>query len=280
VIPFTGPFSTSHHKRYEQVNFLTRYPIGRTIKIVYLDPDKSQKTVEMTSVYEVESFLATLPYQTADPVELPIVAETLPGGATYIRIPTFSGDMSLMTRIWEHYIEALIENGSNGLIIDVRSNFGGSGHLAANFAAYFFDEEFDIGRHGYYSETLGEFEFDEEPVTIDPAPIFYDGPIIVLVSQNCISACEGFAYYMSINNRATIIGHYPSSGAFGEVGQGQYSLPGDISVQFPTGRPETSNGNLLIEGTGVIPDLLVPVTRESVLGLLDSVLETAINLLK
>ena len=85
---------------------------------------------------------------------------------------------------------------------------------------------------------------------------------------------------MSINHRATIIGHYPTAGAFGEVGQGQYKMPGGINVQFPTGRPETSGGDLLIEGTGVIPDLIVPVTVESALGLVDLVLESAINLLK
>ncbi len=50
-------------------------------------------------------------------------------------------------------------------------------------------------------------------------------------------------------------------------------------LQFPTGRPETSDGKLLIEGSGVAPDILVPVTQESALDELDAVLEAAIEAL-
>jgi C-terminal processing protease CtpA/Prc len=51
-------------------------------------------------------------------------------------------------------------------------------------------------------------------------------------------------------------------------------------MQFPTGRPETPDGELLIEGTGVVPDISVPVTEESALGEVDAVLEAAIEALK
>ena len=56
-------------------------------------------------------------------------------------------------------------------------------------------------------------------------------------------------------------------------------MPGDLSLQFPTGRPETPGGELLIEGIGVVPDILVPVTEESVLGSTDDVLQAAIQAL-
>jgi C-terminal processing protease CtpA/Prc len=85
---------------------------------------------------------------------------------------------------------------------------------------------------------------------------------------------------MSQKDRATLIGHFPTAGAFGEVGRGQYELPGDYSMQFPTGRPETLDGELLIEGTGVIPDILVPITEAGALGLEDTVLDTAIGELR
>jgi C-terminal processing protease CtpA/Prc len=82
---------------------------------------------------------------------------------------------------------------------------------------------------------------------------------------------------MSQGDRSIIVGNYPTAGAFGEVGRGQYDLPDDISMQFPTGRPETPDGQLLIEGVGVIPDITVPVTEESVLGGSDTVLEAAVQ---
>ena len=103
---------------------------------------------------------------------------------------------------------------------------------------------------------------------------------MVLVSPNCISACEGFVYWLTLNNRATVIGHAATAGAFGEVGRGQYTMPGDFDMQFPTGRPETMDGQVLIEGVGIQPDIVVPVTYESALGQVDAVLQAAIDFLK
>ncbi len=103
---------------------------------------------------------------------------------------------------------------------------------------------------------------------------------MVLVSQYCVSACEGFTYWLTLNDRAQVVGHTGTAGAFGEVGRGQYTLPGDLDLQVPTGRPETPDGQLLIEGVGVLPDVVVPVTYESALGLEDNVLQAAIDLLQ
>jgi C-terminal processing protease CtpA/Prc len=116
-------------------------------------------------------------------------------------------------------------------------------------------------------------------VRVMPGPSYYDGPIAVLVSTYCVSACEGFSYAMSQRPDVTIVGHTPSAGAYGEVGRGQYDLPGDFSMQFPTGRSETLQGDLVIEGQGVALDILVPVTEEDVLSGADAVLRAAIEAL-
>ncbi len=103
--------------------------------------------------------------------------------------------------------------------------------------------------------------------------------VAILVSPECVSACEGFAYAMQREDRSIIVGHYPTAGAFGEVGLGQYKLPGEYSIQFPTGRPQSSDGTIIIEGTGIIPDIQVPVTVESALGAADDVLKAAVDAL-
>jgi len=107
----------------------------------------------------------------------------------------------------------------------------------------------------------------------------FEGPLAVLVSPYCVSACEGFVYALAQRENTFVIGHYPTAGAYGEVGRGQYDLPGDFSMQFPTGRSETLEGDLLIEGVGILPDIQVPVTAESALGLVDTVLKAAVTLL-
>ncbi len=281
VTPYLGPYSTEHHKRLQQVIFLTRVPPYTTITITYKNPGTTQaKTATLTAEVDYDSLFAALPEFSLDELSPPIEAKVLDdSGLGYIRITTFSDDYNLLASLWNRYIQNAIDNKIPGLIIDVRINFGGSGALATDFAGYFFDEEMTISRSAYYNETTGKFEYEGLPTRIKPAPLYYEGPIAVLVSPYCISACEGYVYALTQGQRAIVVGHYPTAGAYGEVGRGQYDLPGDISMQFPTGRPETMDGKLLIEGQGIPLDITVPVTEDSALGRVDAVLEAAVQAL-
>jgi C-terminal processing protease CtpA/Prc len=281
VEPYLGPYSTEHHKRVEQPIFLTRMPPGTRVSVSYQNPEDSEpREVTMSADVDYESLFAALPFFNLDELIMPVEGEVLDdSGLGYIRVTTFSDDYHLMASIWETYIEELIENEIPGLIIDLRFNTGGSGGLAIDFAGYFFDEEILLGRSSYYNNLTGEFEYTDYPARIKPGPMLYENPIAVLVSPSCISACEGFANALSQGGRSTIIGHYPSAGAFGEVGRGQYKLPEELEMQFPTGRPETIDGQVLIEGQGVPLDITVTVTEESALGIVDSILQTAVETL-
>ncbi len=197
----------------------------------------------------------------------------------YIIVHTFSDDYNLTAQLWDHYLNALMDADVDGLIIDLRVNGGGNSGLAGAFAGYFYNEEFVISRSSYYNDLLGEFEIKDPPRRIKPGPVYFDKPLAVLVSPYCVSACEGFAESLTHRDNTIVVGHYPSAGAYGEVGRGQYDLPADLSMQFPTGRSETPEGELYIEGVGVVPDITVPVTEESALGQVDAVLEAAIEAL-
>ncbi|HWQ84489.1 MAG TPA: S41 family peptidase, partial [Anaerolineales bacterium] len=278
VVPYFGPYSTEQHKRLEQLVFLTRLPPDTKVEIGYRLPDGQEETQELTAEVEYESLFRSLPELRSDPLSLPVSVSLLPdSGLGYIRIDTFSDDYHLMAQLWEDAIQNLIDNEVPGLIIDIRSNGGGSSSLAYDFAGYLFDEEIVLYQGAYYNERLGDFEFSDYPARIRPGPLYFEGPVAVLISPYCVSACEGFAYALSQGGRASIVGHYGTAGAFGEVGRGQYELPGEISMQFPTGRPETMDGQLLIEGAGVQPDIVVPVTEASALEEVDAVLDTAVQ---
>ena len=279
VTPFFGPYSSEQHKRLEQLVFLTRVPPDTQVEISFKNPGTSSpKSVRMTADVEYDSLFKAIPSLNQDELALPIEGRILEGsGLGYIRINTFSADYRIMAQLWEHYLKGLIDNQVPGLILDVRANGGGSAGIAYDFAGYFFNQKIPLYRSAYYNDRTGQFEYTDSPAEIEPGPIQFDGPVAVLVSPNCISACEGFSYAMSRENRAIIVGHYPTAGAFGEVGRGQYKLPEDFSMQFPTGRPETMDGKLLIEGVGVIPDISVPVTEASALNHTDAVLEAAVQ---
>ena len=279
IEPYFGPYSTEHTKRINQLYFLTRVPSNTRVEIEFQNPgdvNRQQKT--LTAVIEIETLLLTIPSFNNDELVLPIEGEVLDdSGIGYIRVITFDDDYHLMAQLWERYIQALIDNEIPGLVIDLRANGGGSGGLAYDFAGYFFDEEITVSESYYFNENSRDFEYSDYPAKISPAPLFYEGKIAVLVSPDCVSACEGFAHALSQNERAIIVGHYPSAGAYGEVGRGQYKLPDEITMQFPTGRSETPDGELIIEGVGIIPDIIVPVTADSALGIIDAVLETAVS---
>ncbi len=280
VESFFGPYSTEHHKRLEQLVFLTRVPEDTEIELTLKNPGEEIQTVTLKAQVEYDSLFEWIPSFRVDELSPPIVGEVLePSGLGYIRINTFSDDYNLTAQLWDHYINSLIEVEVPGLIIDMRVNGGGSSGLASAFAGYFYDEEITISQRSYFNELLGEFEYKEPPGRIKPGPALFEGSVAVLVSPYCISACEGFTYALTHRDNTTIVGHFPTSGAFGEVGRGQYDLPADLSLQFPTGRSETPQGELLIEGTGVVPDIIVPVTEQSAMGEIDNVLQAAIETL-
>jgi C-terminal processing protease CtpA/Prc len=278
VEPFIGPHSTAHAERAMQLVFLTRYPVGTTISIRYRNPGGQPEQADLTTIVDYDTLFAAFPEFNYDPLALPVEAYVLPdSGLGYIRVTTFSEDYNLMARLWEYHLGQLIDAEVPGLIVDVRNNGGGNGGLAIDFAGFFFDESFVLSQGLYYNEITGDFEERGVPTRLEPAPFQFDGPVAVLVGANCASACEGFANAMAYGGRAMVVGHSPSAGMYGEVGRGQYDMPGDLSLQFPTGRPETPDGELLIEGVGVEPEIRVPVTYDSVMGTVDVVLEAAVE---
>lgn len=278
VTPYFGPFSTAHTKRLGQVMFLTRMPDGEEVDVTFRNPGAREQRTTMVAEIEIDSLFASV--DLGDELALPIEGEVLDeSGLGYIKISTFAGSQKVMTDLWAHYMEQMTENDVPGLIIDMRANGGGSGNLANDFAGYFFDEEIVLAHWWSYSAATDAFEEGKRVERLKPAPLFYDGPVVLLVGPDCVSACEGFSYAMTQNGRATIIGHYPTAGAYGGVGRGQVTLPDDLELQFPAIRSMTPDGEIILEGVGVVPDITVPVTVESALGNEDTVLQAAVELL-
>ncbi|MCL5428201.1 MAG: S41 family peptidase, partial [Chloroflexi bacterium] len=279
VQPYFSPFSTQQHERQQQLIFLPRVPAGESIDVSFQNPDGAEQQATMQSVEDVQSYFAADPISLEDQLSTPVYAEVLDSGIGYIKVNDFQDDYNLTARLYERAIQGLIDNEVPALIIDLRVNYGGSGGLALDFSDYFYDEEVVLWNRESYNELLGEFELGEFPARIKPGKLFYEGPIAVLISPSCISACEGFAYALTSTGRAMAVGTAGTAGAFGDVGFGQHTMPGDWSMQFPTGRPIDAEGNVVIEGVGIQPELRVAKTRESVLGIGDPVLDAAIEAL-
>jgi hypothetical protein len=169
----------------------------------------------------------------------------------------------------------------------MRDNNGGWTQLADNMAGYFFDENLTRGYSASYEESLREFYSDERfpgEILVAPPERRFNGDIVLLIDPTCVSSCERFSYDMTLQNRATLIGQYPTAGASGGWSN-IFIMPENYSVVLPTSRSVDEDGNILIEGQGVLPDIVLPVDEDT-LGLTDIVyinndpiLDAAVNFL-
>ncbi len=263
-VPWSSPFSTEHTKRLEQLLFALRFPDNERVTVAYTNPSETAKVATPTTVVEFESLYANSPYADITGFELPVEYEILDSGLAYVKITGFLDNELLTIQLWERMIEELNEYSIPGLIIDMRVNGGGNGYLADQMAAYFFEEEHVIGNTSFYDDSIDDFYADpgdEDQFFLPREELRYDGDIVVIVGPGCASACEFFSYDMTIADRATIVGHYPTAGLGGSVED--FLMPENLSIRFTIGRAVNAEGEIHIEGIGVVPDITVPITQET-----------------
>lgn len=280
TIAWGAPFSTSHTERLEKQQFSTRFPIGTEVELTYINPGGSEQTVTLTATSELDSYFYWFEDDDRDGFELPVEYGLLDEGIGYAQIFSFSDNNNLAVQLWERMLQTMNEEDVPAIIIDMRTNGGGSGSVADNMSAYFFNETFPLGNSSFYDEERGAFYADPDTVdefVLPPEEFRYDGEIIILVSPDCASACEFFSYNFIINGRGTIIGHYPSAGLGGSIDE--VAMPEDETFRFTQGRAVGPDGEIHIEGIGIVPDIRIPVTEQTLFDQEDAVLEAAIAFL-
>ncbi|MYC96079.1 MAG: PDZ domain-containing protein [Caldilineaceae bacterium SB0661_bin_32] len=272
AVAHSAPFSTGHFQRLQQMRYAVRFPIETEVELTWKDADGEEVTQTMKVIGEYDSFSFSSFARGTTGFEIPVDYKLLEADEYgendygYVKIDGFSDNSVLTVQLWERMIRTLKRYAVNGLIIDMRQNGGGSGFLADQMAAYFFHEPHVLGNTGYYDEDWGEFYFDpdgEDRFYLPAEDLRYDGEVAVIVGPFCASACEFFSYNLTIENRAAIVGHYPTGGLGGSIKS--IKMPDDEYFTFTIGRAVDADGEIHIEGIGVVPTVLVPVTRENLL---------------
>ncbi|MDK2981636.1 MAG: hypothetical protein PWQ55_1983 [Chloroflexota bacterium] len=308
AVPLFSPQSTDFGERYEKSVFLTRGGIGDTMKVQFVNDDSSStqpvaedggffknlfnslfgkktataaavsepQTVELTSIYELDSLFAV--YQGGDtdsyvlPVEYHFYADA---GIGYIKINSNYDDLGLAIRVFERALKSFSEAGALGLVIDMRHNYGGS---PLGLAGFLYDQDIPLGQLEYYSDNTGQFEPDGPRDKVFPnLEQFRFDNMVLLVDQFCYSACEIEAYGFSQVPGMVVMGQFPTAGVEAETARGDFKLPEGIEMTLPTGRFTLPDGSIFLEGQGVQPTIKLPVNRASVLSNDDVVLQAAID---
>ena len=150
-------------------------------------------------------------------------------------------------------IEALLADGAEKLIFDVRNNPGGFAHELVKLLDYLLPEG-ELFRTVDYA---GREDVDKSDAD------FLDIPMAVLVNGESYSAAEFFAVALQEYGAATVVGEKTSGKGYFQT---TFTLSDGSAVALSIGKYFTPNG-ISLEGVGITPDVEVPVDEETMLSI-------------
>ena len=203
-----------------------------------------------------------------------------------------------MIDLIDSHISEIIENEPQGLIIDLRNNGGGSSNVGFHLQKYLTSQDYFIS-FGWerrindgYGRAQGNYRKEYELFYLykaykagagDTIRIKYEFsrikvPVVILINENCASACEDFLVNIyEVPNRPLIFGT-ETSGTTGaplviNMPNGGMARICTLRITYPySGKPFVKKG--------ISPDIEVCNSLEDDLSDYDRTLETAINHIK
>ncbi len=198
-------------------------------------------------------------------IDVPSVyLEMLANDIAHIRITSFTGRTDSE---FESSLNDALEQGSSGIILDLRNNYGGLVDSAVNVVSEFVDEGIVV----YAMDN----EDERRDWSVENGGVALDAKLVILVNSNSASASEVVAGALQDYDRATLIG----TTTYGK-GSMQHVLNlsngGALHVTFA--RWYTPDGRQ-IDAEGIDPDIEVEVTAEDIENGRDPQLERAVTFL-
>lgn len=160
-----------------------------------------------------------------------------------------------------------------GIVLDLRGNPGGVGAMVMGFGGYFVDSMVSLGTMRTRDLALN-FAINPRRLRVngrDTGP--FNGKLAIIVDPMTASTSEIFATGMQRIGRARVFGERSATAALPALMQ---RLPSeDVFVHAVADFRDPSGGR--IEGAGVIPDELVPLTQADLSNNVDAPLQAAIR---
>lgn len=234
---------------YEAVA-LIRGPAGTTVKLTIVRKGEL-KPIEISV--------------TRAKITIPLVqSKMLDGDIAYVSLFDFSAQA---TDQLNSTLQTLLDKKPKGLILDLRDNPGGFLQQALQVADIFLDS-------GVIA-TEKDRDGSGQTFRSGPRGIAQDIPMVVLVNGGSASASEIVAGALQDRNRAKLIGEKT-------FGKGSVQLPHTLSdgseLRITIAHWFTPNGRE-IDGIGLTPDVVVPLTQDDVTAGRDPQLDRAVQFL-
>lgn len=242
-------------------------PVGDTATVVFADGSDAERTARIVRAPEpgVVAKFGNLPAMNAQ-----LGFERVTAGGKTVGIIRFNIWMPVLSPQFDAAIDSLRD--ADAIVLDIRGNFGGVGGMSMGIAGHFLDSTRTIGTMMQRGATM---KFVANPRRVDTrsrgvSP--YAGPLAMVVDELSISTTEIFAGGMQALGRARLFGVQTSGQALPSVPE---RLPNGDILYHAIADFLNPNGTSL-EGAGVMPDRVIPLTRQALLAGRDPALEAAI----
>jgi carboxyl-terminal processing protease len=221
----------------------------------------------------------------------PIRSEMLPNGYGYLQVQFLAPTLAVPFPLQEFKAALIKMSGEDvpGIVLDLRNNTGGPRELIADALGHFVVEDTFFEDMAYFDKETGDFTVASAAgLTIKPRRPYIEKPMAVLVDFQTAGGGEGMARLLGALPQVVLVGICPTHGSFAPGG-GYIELPNGAAVYYPLGRSLDAEGQIQGESGGegaggVAPEVVVPLTRETVHQILvdgqDVVLNAALEALK
>jgi C-terminal processing protease CtpA/Prc len=210
-----------------------------------------------------------------------IEIKMLENNIVYIKLASFQSEQIVAD--FKAELEKLELPKIDGMILDIRFNFGGNSQNGYDIISQLIDKPIEklIWKSRKYIASDNAWGKPEEwhigkQDTIEPSiGKKYTGPLIILTGSNTFSAAEDFLIPLKYSGRATLIGEKTA----GSTGQPLWiHLPGGGVFTVCAVRDSYPDGKEFV-GVGIEPDIEVHLTLQDIYENKDKTLEKAIEVI-
>ena len=238
---------------------------GDTVVIALESPKMTRSLVGVPAPGLVSQF-GNLP-----PIAGLVSVARMPSSAGCIGVIAFNIWLPALGRDLERAVDSV--STCSGVVVDLRGNPGGVGAMVMGFGGYFVDSTLSLGTMRTRQVTLN-FAINPRRSRDDGsqrAP--YTGPLAILVDPMTASTSEIFATGMQRIGRARVFGERSAGAALPALME---RLPsGDVFVHAVA--DFTDPDGKRVEGAGVVPDEIVPLSEDALKKGRDTALDAAMR---
>ncbi len=239
--------------RFRTIATLFDGPVGTSVKVTWSSRNGKQKSAVLQRYWGQRLLWFT---------------NERKGKIAVLRIDAFTQSVAVE---FAKSLPELLE-GAEGIVLDLRSNGGGDAEAMADIASLFLEDGINLGKFADRSGASFELQTFSKRMWRIPRLAQIKLPLVVLTSESTSSAAEILVATLQAKRRARVIGK-ETCGCVLAI-RNRHALPDGGILDVSEFDYRTAAG-LRLEGTGVKPDEISPLSRADIYSRRDRTLELA-----